>query len=364
MKKPQLKKLKLKLPKSVPRAIRQSMNVEKKMTEALKGVPRITNETVSEHREAVLSGARKFIYPLQQSKHSIVRTSLLILTVVLLAFFSYCGLELYKYQTTSSFMYGVTRVIPFPAAKASKSWVSYESFLFELRRNMHYYQTQQAANFASKDGKVQLKTLKVQAMKQVILNAQVKQLASINKVTVSDQAVTDQVNLVRNQNRLGSSQKVLNEVLSQFWGWGEADFRRELKQQLLQQAVVAKLDTATNTRADTALKQILSGSDFATVAGQVSEDSATKISGGNYPSVITPNDTNLSPILTDQIFKLQIGQTSGVINTGYTLEIVKVIDGGATSVHAAHIQFTFLPISIFTNPLLSKNPPHKYITIN
>ena len=124
MKKPILPKLKFKLPKAVPRALRQSKAVEKKLTEALQGVPRITNETVAEHREAVLSGARKFIYPLQQSKHSIVRTSIMLLSVVLFAFFAFCGLELYKFQTTSSFMYGVTRVVPFPAAKVGKSWVS------------------------------------------------------------------------------------------------------------------------------------------------------------------------------------------------------------------------------------------------
>lgn len=361
MKKLKLKKPKLRLPKVVPRALKRSKAVEKKLTEAILGVPRITNETVADHREDVLKGARKFIYPLQQSKHNIVRTSLLLLTAVLIVFFSYCGLALYKYQTTSSFIYGVTKVIPFPVAKAGKSWVSYESYLFSLRRNMHYYQTQQAANFSTKDGKAQLKTLKQQAMKQVTLNAYVKQLATQHKVTVSDQAVTDQVNLVRNQNRLGSSQKVLNEVLSQFWGWGEADFRRELKQQLLQQAVVAKLDKVTNAKADSALKQLLAGTDFATLAGQVSEDVATKGSGGQYPTAITPNDANLAPIITSELFKLQVGQISPIINTGYTLEILKVLDGTAASVHASHIQFVYTPIATFTDPLQAKNKSQTYI---
>ncbi len=362
MKKPKIPKLKFKIPKAVPRALRQSKAVEKKVTEALQGVPRITNETVAEHREAVLSGARKFIYPLHQTKHNIVRTSIMLLSVVLLVFLAFCGIELYRNQTTSSFMYGVTRVIPFPVAKTGNSWISYESYLFELRRNMHYYQTQQAANFSTKEGKAQLKVLKDQAMKQVVLNAQVKQLASKNKVIVKDQAVTDQVNLVRSQNRLGSSQKVLNEVLSQFWGWGEADFKRELKQQLLQQAVVSKLDTATNSRADAALKQLLNGADFAALASQVSEDLSTKGNGGQYPAAIKPNDANLAPIITSQLFKLKSGQTSGIINTGFTLEIVKVIDGGATSVNASHIQFTFLPISTYTSPLSTKNPPSRYIS--
>lgn len=362
MKKLKLKNLKPRLPKVVPRALKRSKAVEKKVAEALLGVPRITNETVAEHREAVLGGARKYIYPLQHSKHNIVRTSIGLLVAVLVIFFVFSGLELYRFQTTSSFMYGVTKVLPLPVAKAEPLWVSYESYLFELRRNMHYYQTQQATNFATKDGKTQLKALKQQAMKQVILNAHVKQLATRYHVSVSDQAVSDQVNLVRSQNRLGSSQHVLDEVLSQFWGWGEADFRRELKQQLLQQAVVARLDSATTDRAQAALQQLIAGADFATLAGQVSDDSVTKANGGQYPAVITPNDANLAPSITAELFRLQVGQVSAIINTGYTLDIVKVLDGTSASVHAAHIQFTFQPITVYTDPLQTKNKPRTYIT--
>lgn len=358
-----LNKPKFKLPKVVPRALKRTKAVEKKLAEAILGVPRITNETVAEHREDVLKGARKFIYPLQQSKHNIVRTSILLLTTALIVFFAYCVVQLYYYQNTSSFIYGVTKVVPFPVAKTGNSWISYESYLFDLRRNIHYYQTQQSANFETKKDKPQLKILKQQAMKQITLDAFIKQLANKNKVTVSNQAVTDQVNLVRSQNRLGSSQKVLNEVLSQFWGWGEADFRRELKKQLLQQAVVAKLDKATNDKAQAALKQLLGGADFATVAGLVSEDASTKGNGGQYPTAITPNDANLAPIITSELFKLQVGQISPIINTGYTLEILKVLDGTSASVHASHIQFIYLPIATFTDPLEAKNKIQPYISI-
>src|SRR5947207_5990262 len=38
----------------------------------LENVPQITNETIAEHREDVLSGARKYIYPLAHSNHRIV----------------------------------------------------------------------------------------------------------------------------------------------------------------------------------------------------------------------------------------------------------------------------------------------------
>jgi parvulin-like peptidyl-prolyl isomerase len=368
MKKPKLKKIKPpklpKLPKVVKQSFRRPKPAEQRVAEALQGVPRITNETVAEHREEVLSSARKYIYPLQHSKHRVVRTSLGLFALVVLVFFAYCGTALYKIQSTNGFIYGVTRVIPFPVARAGKSWVSYEAYLFELRRNIHYYETQQQADFSTKDGKVQLARYKEQALDQVTEDAYVKQLAATYHVTVTDQAVTNEVQLVRTENRLGSSDRAFKEVLNEFWGWDEADFERELRQQLLQQAVVAKLDTATDARAQAALKQLQAGADFATVATQSSDDALTKSNGGEYAAAITPSDTDLSPAITSELFQLKPGQTSGIINTGYTLEIVKVLDGTSASVHASHIQFTFQPITYYTNPLQQKNKPHDYIKIS
>lgn len=362
MKKPKKPK-KLKLSKSLPRPFKRKKPTEEKVTEALNTVPRITNETVAEHREEVLSRARKLIYPLQHSKHKVVKTSIAIFIVVLIGFFVYVGLSLYKFHSTNSFIYAVTKVLPFPVAKVGDSWVSYESYLFELRRNMHYYETQQRTDFATKSGKTQLDLLQKQAMAQVIQDAYVKQLAAANGVSVSSQAVDSQVAVVRSENRLGNNERVFNDVLNQFWGWNQNDFKRELKQQLLQQAVVAKLDTETNAQAQAALKQLQNGADFATVAKAQSEDPNSKASGGQYPAPITATTRDVSPIVTASLFKLKPGQVSALINTGYTLEIVKVTDSKPGSVTASHIQFVFLPIDKFVQPLKKADPPQTFIKV-
>lgn len=365
MKKPKklLKKPKLpQAPKKLP--FKRSRTTEEKVTDALSDVPRITNDTVGEHREEVLSSARKHIYPLQHSKRSVVRISISIFIAVVVIFFATCVVSLYKLQNTSGFMYDVTRIIPFPVAKAGSSWVSYESYLFELRHNMHYYRTQQAANFSTKEGKTQLDRLKRQAMAQVIQDAYVKQLAKQNHVSVSNQQVDNEVALLRSQNRLGNSERVYREVLSEFFGWTEADQRRALKQQMLQQAVVTKLDTQANAKAQAAIKQLTGGTDFATVAKQYSQDPATAANGGTYPQPITPNDSNIPPMVTAELFKLQPNQVSTVINTGYTLEIVKVIDRTGNSVHAAHIQINLQDINAYIRPLQAKEPAHQYIKLS
>lgn len=357
---PKLKKPKL---PSIRRPFKPAKRTEEKVSEALSDVPRITSDTVEEHREEVLSSARKYIYPLQHSKHHVVRNSILILLAVIIVFFAACGLALYKLQATNAFVYGVTKVVPFPVAKVGSHPVRYEAYLFELRRNMHYYHTQQQANFSTPGGKNQLKRLKQQAMGEAVQSAYVNQLAKQNGISVSSQTVNDEVALLRNQNRLGNSDRVLQEVLNEFWGWSENDFKRELKQQLLQQAVVAKLDASTNSRAQSALSQLENGADFGQLAGQASDDATTKGAGGQYAAPITANSRNLPPALTAELAKLKPGQVSGIINTGYTLEIVKVMDNNNGTIRAAHIQFRLKPITDYTKTLQAKEPLHEYIKI-
>lgn len=370
MKKPKIKKpdLKSAASKSVQKAknlnLRRRKTAEQKVDEAISNVPRITNETVSDHREEVLSSARKYIYPLQHSKHKIVRISLAIFGVVVVGFLILTTLSLYKFQSTGGFVYDVTRVLPYPVAKAGSSWVGYESYLFELRRNMHYYATQQQSNFSTKDGKDQLKLLKAQAMSLVVEDAYVKQLAKQNEVTVSDKQVDQQIELLRSQNRLGNNERVFKDVLSQYWGWSEADFKRELKQQLLKQAVVTKLDTQANDKAAKALAAIKSGQDFGQVAAQYSNDVSTKGSGGQYPNAIASNDRNISPAITAELAKLKVGETSGIINTGYTLEIVKLTEKTGDTVKAAHIQVNLNDISKYSGKLQKQKPVKYFIKVD
>lgn len=341
--------------------IKRRKGAEERVTEAFANVPRITNDTVAEHREEVLAGARKFIYPLQHSKHRVIRISAILLVSVLIAFFTYVGLSLYKFQSTSNFVYNITRVLPLPVAKAGDKWVSYESYLFELRRNMHYYRTQQRADFTKEDGKVQLQRLKGQAMTSVIQAAYVKQLAEDKGIRVTNQEVQDQVALVRSQNRLGSSDRVFKDVLNEFWGWSVTDFERALRQQLLQQKVASTLDDASRKRANDVLQQIKGGADFATLAAAHSDDAATKTNGGQYPEPITKSDSSIPPKLTAALFSLKEGQVSDVIDTGYTREIVKATKVGENTVTASHIQFNVKNINAYIKPLAKENPASRFI---
>lgn len=343
---------------------RRGRNKDNRLNQAIENLPRITNETVAEHREEMLKGARKFIYPLQHSRRYIVKFSVWLAVVGVVAFIAFVLVSLYKFQSSSTFIYGVTRVLPFPVAKAGDSWVSYESYLFELRHFTHYYETQQETDFSTKDGQVQLENFRQRSLQQVIDDAYVKQLARDNGITVNNAEVDDAVNLLRQQNRLGNSDQEFADVLQEFWGWSIDDFRRELRQQLLAQKVVAKLDTATADRARQAEARLQGGMDFAKLAAEVSDDAANKASGGEYGFLIDRSNRELAPRVVDTLFRLQPNQVSGIIDTGYSLEIVKVISTTNDKLRAAHLSFNYRPVNEFVKPLAEKNPPSRYIPVD
>lgn len=327
------------------------------------GVPRITNETVAVHREEVLGSARKYIYPLQHSKHRIVIITTGILIFSLVAFFTYCTLALYRLQTTSTFIYRVTQVIPFPVARSGNQFIAYENYLFELRHYMHYYEQQQELNFSSEAGKLQLDEFKTRALERVVNDAYIKRLADEHNVSVSNKEVDEQIEVVRDQNRLGGSERVFEDVLKDYWGWSLDDFKRSLRQQLLAQKVVAKLDTETQARAEAALAEINAGADFAAVAKKYSDDSGTKDNGGDFGILVDRTNRDLSAVTTNTLFGLQPGQISGIINIGYALEIIKNTENNGERARGAHILFNFKEATSYVNDAKEKKPVRLYLIL-
>jgi parvulin-like peptidyl-prolyl isomerase len=355
MKKPRIKKL-------VPKKFRKKEAQTDQEPTLGEGVPRITNETVAEHREQVLGSARKYIYPLQHSKHKIVLISTTLVIAAFIGFFTYTMLALYKFKSNTGFLYGVTQVVPFPVAKAGSRFVTYEDYLFELRHYVHYYETQQKLDFNSNLGKQQLADYKKRSLNKVIDDAYIKQLAEEHKVSVSNRELDDLITVVRNQNRLGANEKGFEDVLKDNFGWSVGDFKRELKQQLLAQKVVATLDTDTQAKAKAALAELKGGADFGAVAKKYSDD-PSKDNNGEFGFAVDKTNRDIPAQTTSALFALQPGQTSDIINTGYTLEIVKNVEVQGNKIRGAHIVFNFKDISTYINELKDKEKARVYIKL-
>ncbi len=335
---------------------------QEKIENAAENAPRITTTSIATHREEVLSSARKYILPLQHSKHQIVIITTTLFIAAVLGFFGYTTVALYKFQNKSTFMYHVTQVLPFPVAKVGSHYVSYENYLFELRHFMHYYESQQKTNFADQDGQEQLKDFKRRSLDKVINDAYVNRLAKQHNISVSSKEVNDQVAIVRSQNRLGSNDKVFEDVLKDYWGWSVDDFKRSLSQELLAQKVVSALDTDTHKRADSVLAQLQAGGDFTTLAKQYSDD-PTKANGGDLGYAVDRTDRNLNATVTEALFKLQPGKYSSVIDAGGSLVIVKNIEASGEKIRAAQIVFNFKDINTYVNDLKDTQKSQAYIKL-
>ena len=198
-------------------------------------------------------------------------------------------------------------------------------------------------------------------MQQIITDAYVKQLASKNHVSVSNQEVNTEIDLVRSEDRLGSNNKELAAVLNQFWGWSINDFQSELKQELLAQKVVSTLDTATHARAEAALSALRGGAAFGTIASEYSDDSSTKNNGGQFGFIITDDTTNLAPQTLQTLLSLKVGGVSNIINLGNALEIDTVTSNDNGQIQAAHILFNFQSINTYIQPLAKTEKPYIYI---
>lgn len=332
--------------------------------EEVGGTPRITNETVAAHREEVLSGARKYIYPLQHSKHRVVLISTGIAIAVLLGFLTFCVVSLYYFQSTSGFLYRVTQVLSLPIARSGRDFIAYENYLFELRHYMHYYENQQDLGFDTETGKQQLQNYKQRAIDKIINDAVIKQIAKEKGISVTDAELDKQFDIARVQNRLGGSDQVFEDVLREYWGWAVKDYRRSLRSEMLAQEVAAALDEEATALANQASAELAAGADFAAVVGAYSTDAESKALGGDF-GVVDKSNRNISPQTIDTLFNLGVGQVSKPIiipyGTGYAYEILKNLEVQGDDVKGAHIIIQLKDINEFLNDRKDQKPVRMYV---
>lgn len=313
-----------------------------------KAAVRVTNESIAQHREEVLKGARRFIYPLKASKHRIAIVSSIIISLVLILVLASSWYMLYKQQSHGEFAYRISQVLPWPVARVNGQFVRYEEYLFELRHNVHYLATQENVDFSTEEGQLQLEGLKQQAYQKTIDHAVVRQMAEENDVSVSQDEVTQQIDLIRSSGGIGDSSQTLEDTLRDFYDWNVNDLRRVIRAQLLKQKLLPILDTEVRPEAEAALNDVLDGADFKAVAKSQSDDVLTKDKGGELGFIFRSN-TELPPQLVEKAFNLKAGETSvELVETLFGLHIVRTLEyRNSDEAKVAHIFFSFKDINEF-----------------
>lgn len=326
--------------------------------------PRITSDTVAEHREQVLSGARRFIYPLQQSRNRVVIISSIIITAVFIGSIIFSGLLLYRYQSTSNFAYKVSQIVPFPVAKVDGSYIPYEDYLFELSYALFYYENydQEGVDIESSEGEQLVRELKIQALDKIKLDKIAKKLAYEQGIEVTAEEVQRQIEVIRNQGGIGDSDQVLEEILRSSYNWNINDLEKTIKLQLIRQSLPRILDTETIDRANSVATKLKNGSKFIDLVEKSSDDKLTREAKGVI-GLISRTDTFLPPEFIEAAFELKAGETSGLVESRFGLHIIKINKVEGDEREVAHILFQYFDVDQFLKDELAKVDTVDYITI-
>jgi SurA N-terminal domain/PPIC-type PPIASE domain len=330
---------------------------------SVEDVPKITNETVAHHREQVLTGGRKLTYPIIHSRHRIVLISTLIVFIALIVFSVVTIAQFYRIKSTSDFTYQTSKIVPLPIAKVGPSFVSYESYLFQLKRYIHYYENVEKIDFTDARYAPQLEDRKKKILEEVVDQGYVKKIAADNALSVSEQEIDDRLALLKDQNRLGNSDKVFEDTLRDYYGWSIQDFRRSIRGDILTSKVHAHIDTAAQTTLTGIKSGLAAGTDFGALAATYSADDQTKATGGEIVGVLSPTDKSISSERLSALSRLKPGEVSEPINVGYGYEIIKKIEDKDSGYRAAHIIVAFKPLSELLNDEKAKTKATVYIKI-
>ncbi len=207
---------------------------------------RITNETVAEHREQILSGARRFKYPVQYTKYRLVISAIAIGFVVLILAVVFSWWQLYKVQTTSDFFYRLTRMVPVPVATVDGEDVRYGDYLLNYKSSETYLSTaeQLDKNSTSDNAKSQFDYIKAEAMNNAVTAAYASKLAREENISVSEQQVDAAIKRLRQTTSPQGeiSQEAYDRSAEQLYGLSPEESRYNVRRSVLWQEVSYSID--------------------------------------------------------------------------------------------------------------------------
>lgn len=337
------------LPKlSIPR--------KKKQLEAPAG--RITTDTLAEHREQVLAGGRKFKYPIQYQKHKLVVNTIIIAVAALLLLLGLGWYMLYVAQSTSEFMYRVTKVVPVPAAFVDGKAVRYSDYLMKYRSAAHYLTEKEQIDTRSDDGKRQLAYVKTQAMNDAVADAYATKLAHENRITVSDSELETFLTQQRKAN--GVSESTYDAVIEDYYGWSPDEYRDAMRMKLRRQKVAYAVDTTAEKTTNTITARLKAGD--TTLEDIAKSLNTTKKDSVSYTAATWVPKDNQDGGLATTAAKLKAGQVSAAIKntSGDGYYFVKLLEINDTQLRYEYIH---VPLTVFSEKLDAATKGKSLVTL-
>lgn len=326
--------------------------------------PRITSETVAEHRERILAGGRRFKYPIQYARHKLVINTIAICVLALVVIMAVGWWQLYKAQNTSEFMYRVTKVIPVPVATVDGQDVLYGDYLMKYISSVHYLEQIEQVNMKTEDGKRQIDYIKNKSLEDAIADAYAIKLAKKLGLSVSDKELEIFLKEQRQSNDGEVSEKTYYAVIMDYYGWSPSEWRYVTERKLLRQKVAYDMDddslkVANDTKSALDANPIF---DFKALSERISKQSGLEVTFGSSGWVPKVNQDGGLSVAASKMEKSQIsGVIKSTIGDGYY--VVKLKDINDTKVNYDYIK---IPLTAFENALKKVEDSHgikRYISV-
>lgn len=324
-------------------------------------IPRITNETIAEHREQILQEGRKFKYPVQYARNKLVINTMLVGVAALLLFSAFTWWQLYVAQNTNSFFYRITQLTPLSVAQVDGESVRYSDYLLEYRSSIYWLQ-QKTRNFSltSEDGKRQSEHIKRQALDSAIEAAYAARLARNAKITVTSKEIDAFINASLASSSRQLSKQAYEEVLSDAYGVSVEEYRSIVASELLQRKVAFAVDRSASTKITQIQEQLGKGAPFGDVAQLYSDDLFAKTTKGDMGFV---PKSNADQGLAEAAQKLDKGSYSQPIKVAGAYYIVQHIDSNETQVRYARIKVELKEFDAQLQRLKKQNKIEEFISV-
>lgn len=298
--------------KKVKEAMKKILKYRRKKISQEEIQQRITNETVAEHRERILSVGRKFKYPVQYAKHRLVINTIVVSLIALFAGLFVVWQQLYIAQNTSTFFYRITRAIPVPVASVDGQLVRYSDYLERFKSQEHYLLTKQALNLYSKENQSQLDSLKRKVLDDSVTYGYAEKLASEYGIKVTSEEVDASIKRQRQSSDGEISEKAYFDVTLDHFGWSPDEVREITARDLLKQKVAFRVDDVADKLRDKMVAATKSEADFNKAAVKISAIDGVKVEVSETPLVPV---NNRDDGLAEHASKLKVGDVSDVFKS-------------------------------------------------
>lgn len=341
-----------------------SLPKPKKKTASDKPHGRITNETVAEHRERVLAEGRRFKYPMQYARHKLVINAVLISAAAVILLLVAGWWQLYQAQSTSTFMYRVTELVPVPVARIDGDMVRYSDYLLYYRPSEHYLNNYDEIDPDSQDGKLQLEFKKRDAMDRAIADAYARRVADEQGLTVTDEDIDEALEALKEADNGTLSDEAIRSSAQQVFGMTPSDTRNQYRNSILRGKAAFAIDDRAASLTQQIEKKIADKKSLKTIAQELNNENENTVSYGT--SGLVSRSAVFSGVRVSQIAKSEknaiLGPLKSLTSDGYLFYRV-------TSDNGRQINFEFLqvPLTVFSSQIAELKEADKvreYITID